>query len=148
MTDIHIDDFYKDSAKILVQLYRQFPRRSLLFVEDISGPDTADEYGLHSDRHLACFSTMLWLADAGYISYLETVRQEALDQAVLTHKAFTLLSAEAGRRIDNHDETELPPSVAEILKTNIFQLREALKSGSSAELRRCMDLLLRQSREH
>lgn len=148
MADIHIDDFYKDSARILVLLYRQFPRRTLLFVEDIAGPDTPDEYGLHSDRHLACFAAMRWLADAGYIQYEATIRQEALDQATLTHKSLTLLSAEAGHRVDDRAEAGLPLSVASSVKTNIHQLREALKSGSSFELRRCMEQMLRQSREH
>ena len=50
MTDINIDDFFKDSAKVLVQLYSVFPRRHTVFVEDVSGPEETDEFGMHSTR--------------------------------------------------------------------------------------------------
>ena len=49
MADIHIEEFYKDAAIALVQLYNAFPRRVNLFVEDIAGPDEPDEFGLHSN---------------------------------------------------------------------------------------------------
>jgi len=39
MADIHVEEFYKDAAVALVQLYSAFPRRVNLFVEDIAGPD-------------------------------------------------------------------------------------------------------------
>src|SRR5690625_5041796 len=93
MADSHIADSYKDAARILIQLYNQCPRRSLLFVEDIGAPDTPDAFGLHSERHQACLATMLWLAKAGYIHYESLVRQEALDQATLTQRGFTLLAS-------------------------------------------------------
>lgn len=149
MSDIHIDDFYKDAGRILVQLYRSFPRRTLLLAEDISGPDTPDEYGLHSDRHQACFGAALWLADSGYLDYQDTIRQEGLDQVILTHKAFTLLSARATfvTGAANRDG-DLPASVQENLQTNIHQLREALSSGASHNIRQVMQHLLLQSRHH
>ena len=55
MADIHIDDFYRDVAAIFLRLYALFPRKSTLFVEDISGPDQPDEFGLHHPRFEACF---------------------------------------------------------------------------------------------
>ena len=67
MSDIHIDDFFKDAAKVLLQLFNVFPRKSTVYVEDISGADNPDEFGLHDDRFMACFSTMLWLEEEGYI---------------------------------------------------------------------------------
>lgn len=93
MSDLHIDDFYRDSARILLQLYKQFPRRSMIYTEDIAGVDTVDDFGLPSERHQACFASLLWLADAGYLEYGSTVAYEALDQAVLSHRGFNLLAA-------------------------------------------------------
>lgn len=144
MSDIHIDDFYKDAAKILVQLYRSFPRKDLLLVEDISGPDTPDEYGLHSTRHQAGFGAALWLAESGYLSYGDTIRQEGMDQVILTHKAFTLLSSPAPALVVEVAE-DLPPSVLESQQTNIHQLREALRAGSSRQIRQAMHSLMLQA---
>lgn len=147
MGDIHIDDFYKDAGKILVQLYRSFPRKNLLLVEDISGSDTPDEYGLHSERHQSCFGAAIWLAESGYLSYGETIRQEGMDQVILTHKAFTLLSSTATTLITDIDP-ELPASVLETQQTNIHQLREALRAGDSQQIRRTMHNLFLQSQDH
>lgn len=132
MNDIHIHDFYRDACKILLQLYQSFPKKSPILVEDIAGPDEPDEFGLASERHQACFGTMVWLANSGYLNYAETIRQEALDQAVLSHKGFTLLTAPPT------DEQELPGN-------NVRCLRQALKSGSSSHLEECMHALLTQS---
>ncbi|RMF16467.1 MAG: hypothetical protein D6758_07840 [Gammaproteobacteria bacterium] len=95
MHDLHMDDFFRDAARILLQLYMAFPRPVLLIAEDISGPDEADEYGIHSPRHQACLATMLWLAEEGWLRYNSTLRQEGLDQAVLTSRSIALLSAAA-----------------------------------------------------
>jgi hypothetical protein len=92
VSDIHIDDFYRDAGLILLHLYQAFPHKTAIYVEDISGPDEPDEYGLHSKRYLACLSAMIWLAEQGYLSYESCIRQEAIDQAVLSPKGFTLLS--------------------------------------------------------
>ena len=89
MADLHVEEFYKDAAIALVQLYGAFPRRINLFVEDIAGPDEPDEFGLHSKRHMACFGALLWLAEEGLVRYVDTIRQEALDQAVLTRSALS-----------------------------------------------------------
>lgn len=146
MTDIHIDDFHKDAAKIFLHLYVSFPKQSTLYVEDISGADDPDEFGLHSARHHACFSTMLWLAQAGYIDYVDTIRQEALDQAVLTQKAFLLLTA-ISEMAESHPKVKsekYPPSVKEEFSSNIHQVRLALKSGSSVQIRKIVQYLLNQ----
>jgi len=87
MFDIHIEEFFLDCTKILKQLYQAFPKKCNVFVEDISGPDQPDEYGIHSDRSQSCFGAMLWLEKEQYISFESTLRQEAIDQSVLTAKA-------------------------------------------------------------
>ena len=78
MADLHIEDFYRDVAKIFLNLYALFPRKTILYVEDICGPDQPDEFGLHNPRFQAGFSAMVWLAEHGYIHFQETIRQEAL----------------------------------------------------------------------
>nr|WP_279537098.1 hypothetical protein [Aestuariicella hydrocarbonica] len=130
-------------------MYRSFPRKFLLLVEDISGPDTPDEYGLHSQRHQSCFGAALWLSDSGYITYDATIRQEGLDQVILTHKAFTLLSARAGF-VESASEgnPELPLSVFENQQTNIHQLREALRSGASHQIRQVMHNIMLEAKHH
>ena len=145
MTDIHIDDFYKDVAKSLLHLYVSFPQPTQIYVEDISGADEPDEFGLHSNRHNACFSTMLWLAQAGYIHYTDTIRQEALDQAVLTQKSFLLLTAYS-ELSENHPKVKEtnPPSVKEEFSSNIHQVRLAIKSNSSVKIRKIVLYLLNQ----
>ncbi len=152
MSDLHIEDFYRDAARILAMLYNSFPRKSILYVEDIAGPDTPDEFGLHSDRHQAAFGAMIWLAESGYLRYTETIRQEALDQVVLTHKAFTLLSArgthlQAESRPASKADS-LPASVLESSRTNIALLRQALKGGSSTATRQLVQQLMLDSRHH
>lgn len=147
MADIHIEEFYKDAAIALVQLYSAFPRRVNLFVEDIAGPDEPDEFGLHSKRHMACFGALLWLAEEGFVRYVDTIRQEALDQVVLTQDAFIRLSSPASdslaeqirgsddpaagpSRTDHH----LPPSLQEDFSSHIHLVRTALKSRHSTRI--------------
>ncbi len=143
MSDLHIDDFYKDAALILIRLYHAFPRKVILYVDDVYGPDTPDDFGLHSDRHMACFSAMIWLAEQGYIQYDTTIRQEALDQAVLTERGFLLLSSRSEMFFGVEEEdTDLPPSVMEASRTNIAQLRLVLKESSSIMVKQCVHTLL------
>lgn len=152
MADIHIEEFYKDAAIALVQLYNVFPRRTNLFVEDISGPDDPDEFGLHSKRHSACFGTLLWLAEEGFLRYVDTIRQEALDQAVLTQQAFVRLSAPARSELETEipqPADTLPPTVQKDLSTHIHLIRTALKNGSSAQISRVMQaIFFRDSDNH
>ncbi len=145
MADIHVEEFYKDAAIALVQLYGAFPRRINVFVEDIAGPDEPDEFGLHSKRHMACFGALLWLAEEGLIRYVDTIRQEALDQAVLTREAFIRLSAPAPQtlvqalgQLQSGSSDTLPPSVQEDLSTHIHLIRTALRSGHSGRISQAM----------
>jgi hypothetical protein len=142
MADLHIEDFYKDAALILLRLYSQFPRKQILYVDDICGVDTPDEFGLPSPRYLACFSAMVWLGEQGYLRYAAPIRQEALDQAVLTEKGFLLLSSRSEMPWLEPDQADdgLPRSVMEEAHSNVAQLRRAIGSGSS--------ILIRQSVHH
>lgn len=91
--ELHIEDFCKDTAKILLLLYKNFPKKITLYVEDVCGPDEPDEFGLHSPRHTSCLGAMHWLAENGFITYSQTVRQEATEDVMLTQKAFVSLSS-------------------------------------------------------
>lgn len=93
LNDLHIDDFCQDVARTFIQLYKRFPIKDILYLEDVCGPDEVDEFGLHSKRYLACLAAVEWLANAGYLSYDSTIREEAYEGAVLTHKAFTFLAS-------------------------------------------------------
>jgi len=143
MADLHIDDFYRDVAKIFLRLYAIFPRKITLYVEDISGPDEPDEFGLHHPRFEACFSTMVWLAEHGYLNFEDNVRQEALDEVVLSQKAFLLLASRSELQLAAPAPGQaLPSSVVEQSKANIVQLRTAMKEGSSIMLQQCVTYLL------
>ena len=133
MTDLNIDDFYHDTAKVLELLYRSFPRPLAIYVSDISGPDEPDEYGVHSDRHMACFSAFLWLANEGYIRYDDNIQQDAIDQAVLTATCFTLLSTPS-QNLSTPEEQTLPESVQMEHASNIHRIRQALRSHSSIKI--------------
>jgi hypothetical protein len=139
MSDIHIDDFYKDVARIFLRLYLTFPRKTILYVEDICGEDEPDDFGLHSDRFLSGFSTMIWLGEHDYLRYDNTIQQEAVDQAVLSEKGFMLLSSRSTLDLGDENVAEdIPPSVLEHSSSNIAQLRKAIKSGSSIMIRQCV----------
>lgn len=143
MTDIHVDDFYKDYAVILCQLYLAFPRPSAIYVEDVIGPEEADEFGLQSKRHQSCLATMLWLGDEGYLRYTDTIQQIAIDQAVLTHRAFVLISGQYELHpLPSEEDAALPNSVLEHRLSNINQLRLAIRSGSSTSLKTIVRYLL------
>lgn len=148
MADLHIDDFYKDVARIFAHLYASFPKKIILFVEDVSGPDTPDEFGLPCPRFQSCFSTMVWLADAGHIAFETTIRQEALDQAVLTHKGFNLLTSRINPQetaFDGEAAAKISPSSSSNYVTAIYLVRQALKSGSSNAIEQVVRELLRTS---
>jgi hypothetical protein len=165
VSDLHIDDFCKDIALVLNQLYLMFPRKASLFVEDISGPDEADEYGLHSARHMACLSAILWLAEEGYIRFEDTIRQEAVDQVVLGGRMFSLLTAVAAQVSTSETDdfgsgvpptirervrvgfgNDVPLSVLNAQRTHINRLRLALKSHSSERIRSVVLDILERAR--
>jgi len=142
MADLHIDDFYRDVATIFLRLYSIFPRKTILYVEDICGPDQPDEFGLHHPRFQAGFSTMVWLAEHGYLNFEDTIRAEALDQAVLSQKAFLLLSSRSRLESSPTDVDNAPPSVQEQSLSNVARLRAVLRDGSSIALGRYVAYLL------
>lgn len=139
MADLHMTDFYRDSAKILLQLYNRFPNKVILYAEDICGPDSPDEFGLPSPRFQSCFSTMIWLAEAGLITYSVPIRQEALDQTTLSREGLVVLFskvsgimavAESDVATDRNTATDDIPATATAF-SHIEGLRLALKSQSS-----------------
>ena len=142
MTDIHISDFNRDVATILIRLYNQFPRKTTLYVEDISGYEEPDEFGLHSDRYLSCLGAMLWLSDEGFIRYESVVKQEAIDQAIITNPCFVTLNTACNNPIKGSIEAGAPASISQTKSLIVNQLRKGLKSGSSNTLESIVHELL------
>ena len=120
MAELHIEEFSRDCAVILLELYARFPRPALLEVADICGPDTPDDYGVHSQRHQACFGTIVWLAEEGWLRFGEAIRQEGFDQVVLTARAYQRLVR--------------PLSAPDELLTEAARLAQLLHTGSSTAL--------------
>jgi len=137
--DLQIDEFYKDCAAGLLQLYLVFPRRIALYVEDLIGPEETDEFGLPSKRHQSCLGALLWLADEGYLRFDSSIRYEALDQAVLSEKGFVRLSRAVPHALENLQD--IPAAVVRVHSTLAWQLREALVSGHSERVARLTRLL-------
>jgi hypothetical protein len=137
--DLHIDDFYKDAAAGLLALYQAFPRKIDLYVEDLIGREEPDEFGLPSTRHQSCLGALLWLAEEDYLRFTSTIGYEALDQAVLTEKAFLRLSR--GVPSAAAQLAELPTSVQRVRATLAFQLRDALAEQASEQVVRLSQLL-------
>jgi hypothetical protein len=131
---MNVDDFCKDVARALLVLLRVFPRPHALFVEDLCGPDQVDEFGMPSARHLACFGALLWLAEEGWLRYVDTIRQEALDQAVLTGRSFTLLATPMPG-LSPVDAADLPDAVRLEHQTHAHRLERALAERSSTRTR-------------
>lgn len=119
MHDLHVGDFFHDAARILVQLYKRFPNRTSLYIEDIIGLDQPDEFGLHSPRHMACFHAALWLAEEGYFRYNQVVQQEAFDEVVLTQPCFLFFTT---------------PSSPEDTQSRIAKVEGIIKSRDSEAL--------------
>lgn len=133
MADLHIEEFCHDTLRVLLQLYQVFPRRRAVYVEDISGEDEPDELGMHSARFLGCLGTMLWLAEEGYIRYVDTIYQEGIDQAVLTHRSFVLLTGVSNLRL-REPAPDIPPGVKHEQLMLVEQMRAALRSRSSERI--------------
>lgn len=137
--DLQIDDFYRDCATGLLFLYQVFPRRSALYVEDLTGPSEPDEFGLPSKRHESCLAALLWLAEEGYLRFDSTLHFEGLDQAVLTEKGFLRLSRAFPGLLA--DAEILPPSILRVRASLAQQLREALEHSDSERLVRLTRLV-------
>lgn len=161
MADINIDNFYRHIAKILSILYAAFPTRSPIYVDDVAGIDDPDEYGLHSPHYTAGFFALIWLADEGFLRYSDTIRQDGIDQAALTNKAFMRLTQPVERIYvepvflpDESDESNvvnmapvenLSPSIIEDQKLVINQLRFALKSEDSIAVAKVVQHILQSN---
>lgn len=153
MADIHIDDFYKDVAKILIRLYSSFPNKTVLYVDEITGQVEQDEFGLYSERYLSALSAMVWLGDSYYLKYDSCIKQEALDQAVLTEKGFLLLSSRSEENdyaltVDEEEKSEIPTSVMLESQRNINLLRNALESESSILIEQQVSRLLNNTKQN
>lgn len=136
MIDVHIDDFYHDIAATLLSLFQQFPRKVSLYIEDVCGPDEVDEFGLHSQRHTSCMGAMLWLKDEGYIRFEEIVREEAIEAATLTQKAFVKLIQPRTEAFDEYNQgKEYSESAFKQQCSLAFQLHNALIEQDSIRLR-------------
>ncbi len=145
MADLNSENFYRHISKILIILYANFPSKAAIYVDEVAGIDEPDEYGLHSPTYTAGFYALLWLEEEGYIRYADVIRQDGVDQATLTHKAFVKLTEISGQIVTEEiietDQTsniinllpaeDLSPSVLEDRMMVINQLRTALRSGSS-----------------
>lgn len=140
MIDVHIDDFYHDIGATLLSLYQQFPRKISLYIEDVSGPDDVDEFGLHSQRHLSCMGAMLWLQDEGYIRFEELVREEAIEAATLTQKAFVKLIQPRPDAFNQYDDgQEFSESAFKQHCTLAYQLHKALTEHNSIRVRELVE---------
>ena len=133
---LNIDDFCRDVAITLVKLARAFPQPQNLFVEDIYQPEETDEFGLHSPRYLACYAALLWLSEEGYLRYVEVVRNEAIEQAVLSARCITRLIVPLSTELDSSDTLALEHN------TRLHHLDQALKAGTSTPLRAAVIELL------
>ena len=157
MADINIENFYKHIGKILSILYAAFPTKSPIYVDDVAGIDEPDEYGLHSPDYTSGFFALIWLGDEGYLRYTDTIHQDGIDQAALTHKAFLKLTQISDpiylAPVITADETEtdcikpppdegLSPSLVEDRKLIINQLRSALRSGDSIAITKVVQHIL------
>ncbi len=129
--DLQVDDFYRDAAAGLLILYQAFPRKVTVYVDDLIGHQEPDEFGLPSTRHQSCLGALLWLADEGYLRFDSTLQFLALEQAVLTEKAFLRLTATAAGA---DSPAPLPSSVRRVRSSLANQLRQALRDGDGERL--------------
>jgi hypothetical protein len=132
--DLQIDDFYRDAAAGLLMLYQAFPRKITLYVEDLIGHEEPDEFGLPSKRHQSCLGALLWLAEEGYLRFESTIQQLALDQTVLTEKAFLRLTRTLAEA--ENVNGELPASVRRVHSSMAHQIRQTLRDGHGEQLAR------------
>ena len=139
--DLQIDDFHKDAAGGLLLLYQAFPRKTALYVEDLIGREAPDEFGLPSKRHQSCLGALLWLAEEGYLRFANTIHYEALDQAVLSEKAFLRLTRIVPRAAAALAEAPASvrreqASLATVSYTHLTQPGQPVAPGAGAGRRR------------
>ena len=116
--DLQIDEFCRNVARALLRVHSAFPQPIVLFVEDLIGTTEVDEFGLHPPEHRACFSALLWLGSEQYLRFGETIKQEALDQVVLTERTLLKLHRSGAAN-----------------RPHLEAMRGALKARSSSQLR-------------
>ncbi len=159
MADINIENFYRHIGKILNILYAAFPTRCPVYVDDVAGIDEPDEYGLHSPDYTSGFFALIWLADEGFLRYTDAIRQDGIDQATLTNKAFMKLTepaepiyihpvipteeGEESNVVNLAPIEKLSPSLIEDQKLVINQLRQALASGDSIAITKVVQYILK-----
>lgn len=141
--DLQIDDFYRDAAAGLLMLYQAFPRKITLYVEDLIGHEEPDEFGLPSKRHQSCLSALLWLAEEDYLRFESTLQYQAIDQSVLTEKAFLRLTSSVPEALSNNES--LPLSLRRVHSSLAHQLRQALRDGDGEQLAQLTRQLFRSS---
>jgi len=124
-------------------LYARFPQKIIVYVEDIAGADTPDEFGLHSSRFMAGFHTLQWLAETDYIQYSQPIRQEAIEDATLTHRCFTFLCSPDSCTTQDMLSGEIG---SENLLRRIDVLKMALTHKSSDFLTELMLRFMKESR--
>ncbi len=134
MATLNVIDFYKDTALTLISLHNAFPRKVEIFVEDIIGPEPTDEFGLHSKRHQGCLGALLWLAEEGYLRYTSTIKQEGIDQVVLSEKSLIKLNTILLEPLTQLAEPNIAEFEANEHLTMSEHMRRALKSGSSEQI--------------
>ena len=137
---LQIDDFYRDASRALLALYRAFPRKTTLYVDDLIGYHEPDQYGLPAVRHQSCLGTLLWLGEEGYLRHEGTIRHEALEQAVLSEKGFLRLTARVADAA--LEASGLPPDLLRVRSTLAQQLQDALGADDGERLVRLARLLL------
>lgn len=135
MNDVNIDDFYHDIGVILLSLFQQFPRKVSLFIDDISGPDDMDEFGLHSPRYLSAIGALMWLHDEGYIRYFDIIKQESAEECTLTQKAFVKLI----RPNLTPEEFRKANSISKRESTLAFKMQKALREQSSIDMQNIIE---------
>ena len=130
--DLQIDHFHQDASRALLALYRAFPRKTILYIDELIGYQEPDEYGLPNVRHQSCLGTLLWLGEEGYLRHSGAIRHEALDQAVLSEKGFLRLSSRvAGSGLEQRG---LSPRALRVGSSLANQLQASLAAGDDERL--------------
>ena len=137
--DLQIDDFYQDASRALLILYRVFPRKAPLYIDELIGYQEPDEYGLPSPRHQSCLGALLWLGDEGYLRHDGLLHHEAIDQAVLSEKGFLRLTTRIADPI--LEAAGLPPDQLRVRSTLARQLQTSIDEGDREQLARLARLL-------
>ncbi|PVZ69748.1 hypothetical protein [Pelagibaculum spongiae] len=131
MLDVHIDDFYKDISVILLTLFRNFPCKANLYVDDLTGPAVLDEFGLQDRRFRSALSAMSWLAEEGYIRHSGDYNPDGLDQAVLSERAFKQLTKAI--TISDVSEQQQIENIASIIEQAIHD-RSSIKIKHACQM--------------